>query len=121
MVDGDYTIPELHRRVQAAVDDPEVALPTPVLLDLSGASRLSDVTRERLDDTARIFGVRAGALTAVAILAAGQAALGLTRRIGGYEGSGGVESAAFGSSAEALSWLEASRGPGSKDSGPAKG
>ncbi|UCC26207.1 MAG: hypothetical protein JSU98_03695 [Gemmatimonadales bacterium] len=104
-VDGDFTVAELGRVLESAVQDGRVPDPARVLLDLSGAATLAHKTDGDLADCASLFASPPGRFDPVAVLLQRDAVDDLLRLGAAFLGRVGLRAAPFRSREEAESWL----------------
>lgn len=112
VVDGDFTVRELGRVLEGALDDPAHPDPALVLLDLSGSASLGTKTDAELTACAALFAEGGARVGRVAVLVAGTLVDDLMRMGTALVRQEGVRAAPFRSRAEAEEWLTTSPDPG---------
>lgn len=104
-VDGDYTQEELHRVVDAALEDDATPTPPLILLDLSGAASLGGRSDDELRATAAFFADREPPVSRVAVLVRGDILQDLMRMGTAFAVQEGLRASPFRDRGEALDWL----------------
>jgi hypothetical protein len=100
-VDGDFTVGEIERVGERALQDPDLIRPAFVLLDLSGTAGLVSTGLDRLKPVAEYF---AGPQTPVARLAI-MASASVAEAVVEEATASGLESGGFKTRAAAMDWL----------------
>ena len=104
-VDGDYTSNEVRRAGAARLEDPDRPVPSPVLVDMSGAAGTRHKSSEQIGDTARFFAEYNDSVTGVAVIAPSDLVFGMMNQAGARAQAPGLETRPFRDRNEALSWL----------------
>ena len=109
VVRGEYTSAELRQTGRDALERERVPTPARILLDISGASSLSERSMADLRGTATYFAGLRPRIQRVAILAPDDLAFGLMRMASVFSDAEGLDAEAFRSEDEARAWLAAAR------------
>ena len=116
-MDGDYTSGELKRVGSAGLENPALADPVHVLLDMSGAAGISRRSPDELRATADHFAAYGDRVAAAAILAPDDLSYGLMRMGETFFASRGKVAKVFRTRGEALAWLEGLQGQSTEQGG----